>query len=423
MDRPAPRHRWSLSGWSLPAKLSVGVLGLSVVVLATVRLLAGGGGSTLRIPEVQLTLATVQQGIFHDLIALRARVEPRETVYLDAIDGGRVDRVLVEPGDRVQRGQPLLELSNTNLALSVIQQESQLNQAISQLQQNEINLEQNALTNERSLAEIEYHLVTLQRSAERREGLVAGGATSREQRDQITDELAYYKRIHPIQATSSKRQSDLRDRLLPDIHRQLANLRANLDVVQGKLAGLIVRAPVDGRVTALDLKVGEHRNPGERLAEVTPDSGMKLAADIDEFYLARVRAGQAASVEIDGKAVKVNVRRVSPQVRNGQFTIDLDFEGDSPANLVAGETTQGRLQLGGDTPALILSTGPFLERTGGDWVFVLAKDGRSAERRQIKVGRRTMEQLEILGGLATGERVVTSDYTGFDRIDRIVLTE
>lgn len=423
MDRPAPRRRWSPSGWPLPAKLAAAVLGLTILVLAAVRLLAGSGGSTLRMPKAQLTLATVEQGIFHDLIALRARVEPRETVYIDAIDGGRVDRVLVEPGDRVQRGQPLLELSNTNLALSVIQQESQLNQAISQLQQNEINLEQNALTNERSLAEIEYHLVTLQRSAERREGLVAGGATSREQRDQITDELAYYKRIHPIQATSSKRQSDLRDRLLPDIHRQLANLRANLDVVQGKLAGLIVRAPVDGRVTALDLKVGEHRNPGERLAEVTPDSGMKLDADIDEFYLARVRAGQAATVEIDGKPVKVKVRRVSPQVRNGQFTVDLDFEGESPPNLVAGETAQGRLQLGGDTPALILPTGPFLERTGGDWVFVISKDGSSAERRQIKVGRRTMEQLEILGGLATGERVVTSDYTGFDRIDRVVLTE
>jgi HlyD family secretion protein len=423
MDRPAPRRRWSPAGWPLAAKLAATVLGSAVVVLAVVRLLAGGGGSTLRIPKAQLTLATVEQGIFHDLIALRARVEPRETVYIDAIDGGRVDRVLVEPGDRVQRGQPLIELSNTNLALSVIQQESQLNQAISQLQQNEINLEQNSLSNDRSLAEIEYHLVTLQRSAERREGLVAGGATSREQRDQVTDELAYYRRLHPIQATSAKRQSDMRDRLLPDIHRQLSNLRANLDVVQGKLAGLIIRAPVEGRLTALDLKVGEHRNPGERLAEVTPDSGMKLAADIDEFYLARVRVGQSATVEFEGKSTQVTVRRVSPQVRNGQFTIDLEFEGASPPNLVAGETTRGRLQLGGDTPALILSTGPFLERTGGDWVFVVAKDGSSAERRRIKVGRRSTEQLEILDGLTTAERVVTSDYTSLDRIDRIVLTE
>jgi HlyD family secretion protein len=330
--------------------------------------------------------------------------------------------VLVEPGDRVQKGQPLIELSNTNLALSIIQQESQLNQAISQLQQNEIALEQNSLSNDRALAEIEYQLVKLGHAAARREPLVAAGATTKEQRDDIADELAYYRRLHPIQEASSRRQSDMRERLLPDIHRQLGNLRANLDVVQSKLEGLIVRAPVEGLVTAIDLKVGEHKNPGERLAEVTPESGMKLSAAVDEFYLTRVRVGQSATVEIDGAQVKATVRRVTPQVRNGQFSIDLDFEGKNPANLVSGETVQGRLQLGGDSPARILPVGPFLERTGGDWVFVLSKDARSAQRRQIKVGRRTAEQLEILSGVATGEQVITSDYTGLDRAEHIVLT-
>src|SRR5688572_9630912 len=213
MDRPAPRNRWSPAHWPLSAKIAGAILVPLVAILTAVVLLAGPGGSTLRIPKAQVTLATVEQGIFHDLIPLRGRVEPRETMYIDAIDGGRIDRVLVEPGDRVQLGQPLIELSNTNLALSVIQQESQLNQAISQLQQNEISLEQNALTNERALAEIEYKLVNLERSATRRESLVAGGATSKEQRDEIADELAYYRRIHPIQAASSKRQSELRDRL------------------------------------------------------------------------------------------------------------------------------------------------------------------------------------------------------------------
>jgi HlyD family secretion protein len=422
MDRPVVRHRWSPAGWPIAAKVGAAAVAALLAMLILVRLFAGSGERTLRMPRAQLTVSTVEQGTFHDLIPLRARVEPRETVYIDAIDGGRIDRVLVEPGDRVQQGQALIELSNTNLALSIIQQESQVNQAISQLQQNEIALEQNALANDRALAEIEYQVVKLERSAARREGLVAGGATSKEQRDEIADQLAYYRRLHPIQAASSKRQSELRDRLLPDIHRQLGNLRANLDVVQGKLAGLIVRAPVEGLVTAIDLKVGEHRNPGERLAEVTPESGMKLAADIDEFYLARVRAGQAAMVDLDGAQVKATVRRVSPQVRNGQFSIDLDFEGKSPPNLVAGETAQGRLQLGGDSQARILPVGAFLERTGGDWVFVVAKDGESAVRRQIKVGRRTAEQIEILGGLATGERVITSDYTSLDRVERVVLT-
>jgi HlyD family secretion protein len=423
MDRPIAAPRWSFARWPLAVRVAVVSGAVIVAALAAIRLIAGSGESTVRVPKAQLVVATVEQGIFRDLIPLRARVEPRETVYIDAIDGGRVDRVLVEPGDRVHQGQPLIELSNTNLALSIIQQESQLNQAISQLQQNEIALEQNSLTNERSLAEIEYRLVRLTRSAARRESLVAGGATSKEQHDEIADELAYYRRLHPIQSASSKRQSDLRDRLLPDIHRQLGNLRRNLDVVQGKLAGLIIRAPVEGIVTALDLKVGEHRNPGERLAEVTPESGMKLTAEIDEFYLARVRAGQTATVDIEGEPVIVTVRRVSPQVRNGQFSMDLDFEGDSPTSLVAGETAQGRLQLGGDSPARILPVGAFLEHTGGDWVFVVAKDGESAHRRRIKVGRRTSEQLEILGGLATGERVVTSSYAGLDRADRLVITD
>ena len=422
MDRRIQRHRWSPAGWPLAARLGLAGLALLLLAAAALWFVAGTGARTMRLPAAQVTIARVAQGIFHDLIPLRTQVVPRTTVYLDAIDGGRVDRVLVEPGDLVQAGQPMIELSNTNLALSIIQQESQLNQAISQLQQNEIALEQNKLANDRALAEIDYGLVRLERSATRREGLVAQGVTSAEQRDVIADELAYYERLRPIQADSGKRQSDLRERLLPDIHRQLAILRGNLDVVHSKLDGLVIRAPVAGRVTAIDLKVGEHRNPGQRLAEVTPDAGMKLSADVDEFYLARIRTGQTALVDFDGVPTKVSVERVSPQVKNGQFTIDLDFDGAPPRDLVAGEAAQGRLQLGDDTSARILAVGPFLERTGGDWAFVVAADGQSAERRRIKVGRRTTEQLEILGGLADGDRVITSDYTGLENADRVVLT-
>ncbi|HEV2703591.1 MAG TPA: efflux RND transporter periplasmic adaptor subunit [Steroidobacteraceae bacterium] len=423
MDRPAPRNRWSPAQWPKAAQLGAAALAALLVVLGAIRLFAGSGERTVRVPATQLVLSSVERGTFHDLIPLRAQVEPLETLYIDAIDGGRIDRVLVEAGDHVQQGQPLIELSNTNLALSVIQQESQLNQAMSQLQQNEIALEQNNLANDRALAEIDYNLVRLTRSDARREGLAASGAASKEQRDEVADELAYYRHLQPIQMASTKRQSDLRERLLPDIQRQLQNLRANLDIVQAKLAALIIRAPAAGVVTAINLKVGELRNPGERLAEVTPESGMKLAADVDEYYLARVRSGQSATVDINGTQLHATVHRVSPQVKNGQFTIDLEFAGKSPANLVAGETADGRLQLGGDSQAVILPVGPFLDRTGGDWVFVLARDGKSAQRRRIKVGRRTSEQLEILSGLASGDRVVTSDYTGLDRADRIVLTQ
>jgi HlyD family secretion protein len=422
MDRKIHTRSWSPIRWPLGAKLALASAGLLLIASLAYELTVGSGIRTIRVPLEQVTLARVEQGVFHDLIPLHAEVVPRETVYIDAIDGGRVDRVLVEAGDTVQAGQPMLELSNTNLALLVIQQESQLNQAISQLQQNEIALEQNELSNARALAEIQYGLVRLQRSAARRDTLIANGGTSAEERDRVADELAYYRRLEPIQTASGQRQSALRDRLLPDIHSQLDNLRGNLQVVHGKLDGLIIRAPVSGRVTALDLKVGEHRDAGQRLAEVTPQTGMKLSADVDEFYLSRVRPGQAATINLNGRDTGIIVRRVLPQVRNGHFEVDFDFAGASPPNLVSGETASGRLQLGSDVPARVLPVGPFLDRTGGNWVFVLAKDGATAGRRPVKAGRRTTEQLEILGGVAVGERVITSDYTGLDAADRVILT-
>jgi HlyD family secretion protein len=422
MDRKIHRRRWSPSGWPLGAKIGFAAGIFILIVFAAVRLIAGSGERTLRLPVAQATFEKVEHGIFHDLIPLRVSVVPRETIYIDAIDGGRIDRVLVEAGDVVQEGQPLIELSNTNLALQVIQQESQLNQAISQLQQNEIALEQDKLSNDRALAEIDYSLIRLGRSAARRDGLAVKGMVSGEERESIADELAHYRRLRPIQAESGLRQAELRERLLPDINHQLKSLRGNLAVVHDKLDSLIIRAPATGRVTAMDLKVGENRSPGQRLAEVTPATGMKLSADIDEFYLSRVSIGQSASIDIDDKSTHASVRRISPQVRNGRFSIDLDFVGASPPDLISGKAAQGRLQLGNDEPATVLAVGPFLEHTGGDWIFVLAADGKSAERRRIKIGRRTAEQLEVLAGLSVGEQVVTSDYTGFDRIDRIVLT-
>ena len=159
MDRPAPQNRWSPSRWPIAAKLGAASLTALAVILAALRLYSGAGENTLRLSAAQLTVSTVERGTFHDLIPLRATVEPLQTIYIDAVDGGRIDRVLVEAGDHVEQGQPLIELSNTNLALSVIQQEAQLNQAMSQLQQNEIALEQNNLANDRAPREIEYNLV------------------------------------------------------------------------------------------------------------------------------------------------------------------------------------------------------------------------------------------------------------------------
>jgi HlyD family secretion protein len=417
MDRPLRLPWWRKKLWLQGAMAAVVALLLIVVAV----LFLGTAERSLRVATTSVTLGTVVQGPFHDFIPLRGKVVPMNTVYLDALEGGRVDRILAQAGDMVQEGQPLVELSNTELELDVLDREGRLVESITQLQAYETQLEQNRVANQKALAQIDYDVIRLERSVGRRIILASADAEPVEVKDQVQDELNHDHTVRPLQDESNRRQEHLRVQQLPQIHSQLVKLQQDLQITHGKLDNLTVRAPVAGRLTAMDLKVGENRNRGERFGEITPETGYKLAAEVDEYYLGRVQNGQTADIELGDKSYALNVTRVYPKVTNGTFTVDFAFQGATPQGLLPGQALQGKLALGLDRSATILPAGAFLERTGGDWIFVLAKDGKSALRRTIKIGRRNSEQVEVLSGLAVGEQAIISDYTGLERIDRIDL--
>jgi HlyD family secretion protein len=377
---------------------------------------------SFRTTASKLKIETVRRDVYRDFIPLRAAVVPLETIYLDAMEGGRVEKVLVEPGDWVSLGQPLIVLSNTDLELTVLDREARLIESITQLQSYQTQLEQNHLNNEKALVQIDYNVVRLKRSLERRAALAARGAESKEVTDAIQDELNYSLNLRPLQARGNEQQDSLRLQQLPQIRAQLEKLHRDVEITRSKLENLTVRAPAAGRMTALDLKVGENRNRGERLGEITPESGYKLSAQIDEYYLGKLRREQTATASIGWQEHTLRVARIYPLVKDGAFRVDLLFGSRPPEGLLPGQTVQGRITLAESAAALILPSGPYLESTGGDWVFVLASDGQSAGRRHIRAGRRNIEQVEVLGGLRTGDRVITSDYRTYDRIDRIDIT-
>jgi HlyD family secretion protein len=417
MDRPIQLPWWRRKFW-----LQWGIAAIGAVLLITMAaLFLGTPERSIRVAAASVTVARVSLGTFHDFIPLRGKVVPMNTVYLDALEGGRVDRILVQAGDTVTEGQPLVELSNTELELDVLDREGRLVESITQLQTYETQLEQNRVANQKALAQIDYNVIRLQRSAARRNILAADDAEPLEVKDQVQDELDYDVKVRPMQDESNRKQEKLRVQQLPQIHSQIEKLQQDLTITHGKLDNLTVRAPVTGRLTAMDLKVGENRNRGERFGEITPETGDKLAAEVDEYYLGRVRNGQIAEIEIGDKTWALKVVRVYPKVTNGTFTVDLAFQDATPAGLLPGQALQGKLALGADRPATILPAGAFLERSGGDWIFVVAKDGQSALRHTIKIGRRNDEQVEVLSGLAVGEGAIISDYTGLERIDRIDL--
>jgi HlyD family secretion protein len=239
--------------------------------------------------------------------------------------------------------------------------------------------------------------------------------------DQLRDELAYDTRLRPLQARTNASEEALRLQQLPEIRADLVSLRKSLVITHGKLDSLVVRAPVSGQLASLIQNVGENHNRGDRLGEIVPETGFKVTATVDEFYLGRVRVGQSADVDIDERRWTLRAERVYPEVKDGVFTVDLAFVGPTPTGLRPGEAVEGKLALGGDRPALILPAGAFLERSGGDWVMVVDPSGRFAERRRVRIGGRNAEQVEIVSGLKPGDRVITSDYTGFEKIDRVNL--
>jgi HlyD family secretion protein len=210
---------------------------------------------------------------------------------------------------------------------------------------------------------------------------------------------------------------------------QLAQLRASaqtlntgLEIARASLDALNLRAPVTGQLTAFSIQIGQSLQRGERLGQIDSAGRNKLRAQVDEFYLGRVAEGQIAAADVGGRNFRMRVSKIYPQVRNGAFEIDLQFIGQEPADLQRGQTVQIRLTLGDPAPALLIPNGAFYNETGGNWVFVVAPDGRSAVKRQVRLGRRNADYIEVLEGLDPGERVITSPYTGFAERDRLSLS-
>lgn len=417
MDRPLARSRLT------DRRLRLALVVAAAAVLATAALLsAEGSKQTVRVPRETLTVQTVRTDIFHDFAVLRARAMPKDIVYLDALEGGQVQKVLAQAGDEVVAGQPIVQFRNTQLELDVLDREGRLVESITQLQAYEKQLNDARLLNLRAAEEIDYNIQRLMRLAERRDVLMERGFLPKAQHDQVHDELVYNQRLKPLQAEANRRQEAMRQEQLPRIRAELADLRRSLEITRSKLNDLIVRAPVSGRLTDTDLYIGQIRGRGERLGQIVPGSGFKLQAGVDEYYLERVRVGQTAEVEANGRTWRLHVSRVDPQVKDGAFQVDLRFDNGEPPGLLPGQALEGKLALGGDRRAVLLPAGGFLESTGGDWMMVVSDDGRRADRRRIRLGRRNADQVEVLAGLRPGERVITSDYSAFAKAERVALT-
>jgi HlyD family secretion protein len=416
MDRRVARTRGArLRAWRLPA------LAMAVIVagIAAVWLVPSAG--TLTVAAGDLSIGQAQIAPFLDYLPVRATVAPLHSVFIDAVEGGQVARVAVLDGASVQTGQVLATLSNPQLELDVSSRAAAITGQLGTASADQLALQQSLATERSSIAETSYDLLKAQRDLSVRRALQAQGFESDASVKNFSDDAQYYAARLTMLRAAYAHDTALAQRQSQQIDDTQKLLRANLDTVQGSLQALTLRAPVAGRLTDFLLQPGQTVRQGDQLGQIDSTDAFRLDADIDEFYLGRISAGEPAVATIDGASIPLEVSRVRPQVSNGQFRAELTFTGAPPAGLRRGETTDLRITLGQTTTTLLVPNGPWLNASGGTYIFVASPNGRDAERRTIAVGRRNPDQVEITSGLSAGERVITSSYANFQNYSHLLI--
>lgn len=380
-------------------------------------------GSTLNVNADRITTYTVEVGDFQEFTPVTGTVIPVRTVFLDAVEGGRVDTVYVEAGSFVVGGDRILKLTNTNLLLDIMYREAELFQQSNNLRNTKLAMEANRLEMQRQLLDLRHEIGKQKRVVEDNEELAGKNLiSSRDHEDSIVD-LEYLRDKYDLTLETQRQDSLYRAVQIAQLEASLERMETNLQVVRKNLENLVIRAPVSGQLTSLNAEVGESKSRGERLGQIDVLDGFKVRAAIDEYYVTRVAVGQHGTFALSGEKYGLRVLKVYPEVVNSRFEIDMEFEGAGPEDIRRGQTLRVRLELGDLSEATLLATGGFYQSTGGRWVYVIDESGDTATKRSIQLGRVNADYYEVLGGLEPGDRVITSSYDTFGEVDRLVLRQ
>ena len=399
-----------------PMKKGLSLLVLIAIVVFVVYMIASKStGKVLSVDNNRIVVSKVSSGIFEDFIPIRGRVTPAKTVYLDAVEGGRVEKILVEDGASLTAGNLIVELSNASLQLSVLGNETRVAEQLNNMRSTELNLEQNRLQHKSNIVDIKYQIKLLTRQVIQEKSLIATGAINKSQLEDTVDTLTWYKDRLALTIESQQSDARMQGEQLAFLKDTSSRLESNLAISRKNLDNMNVKAPVAGTLSGFNVEVGQSIARGERLGQIDTPNDYKLTAFIDEFYLGRVDIGQTASYQ----NYSLVIAKVYPQVQNGQFEVDFKFKAIQPKGIRRGQTIQIKLTLGDASEAMLIPNGAFFQDTGGKWIFVVSPDGSEAVKRNVRLGRRNNQFIEVIEGLELGEQVVTSPYSSYQDMQRL----
>jgi HlyD family secretion protein len=418
MDKTIEKKAVPIRTWAI-----AGVVGLAAVGLVW-ELMARASSSRFTVDPNRLTTAVVHRGDFLEYYPFDGTVQPATSVYLDVEEGGRVDTIYVEGGQHVEKGDLILKFSNISLQQTSIGTETQLLYNLDVQRDSQFNREQNGLLLRDALLDLEHQIVDAQNKYHRYEQLVKDGNTaiSAETFETQRNQLQYLKNKRDLLKERIQKEDELSREQLAAVQKSIAKLNTSLELLGQIVKSLEVRAPISGFLSTIDAKVGQNVNAGQRIGQIDLLDKLKVRVRIDQYYISRVEVGTSGHVNLDGKTWDVKVTKVYPEVRDSTFEADAVFTDGVPETLKRGQTLTVELSFGSPTKALTVSKGGYFQTTSGRWVYLVSKDGRSARRTDVRLGKQNPREVEVLEGLNDGDRIITSAYDTFNAVDELQFT-
>ena len=415
MDRVIAKKKWGKKR----ILTIVGIFG--IVSLAAASYYFTSGKNRLNVDTERITISEVKSGPFQETIPVNGVVLPITSIYLDAVEGGRVEEKYVDDGVIIKKGEPILRLSNTDLELSLVNQETSVYNLLTQMQISQNAARQNTIGKLNQGTDVENELKEAERIYKLNKKLYAEKVIGLQEFKQSENNYNYQLEKKRLADQVLKQDSISVRQELEQAKQSYGRTQNALQVMRKKVGDLVVRAPVDGQLTSLDAEIGQSKNKGERLGQIDVLSGFKVRVDIDEHYISRIYTGLLGGFTLAGKDYKLKIKKVYTQVTNGRFQVDMEFEGEVPKGIRRGQTLQIRLAFSDEVQAVQVAKGGYYQQTGGNWIFKVSDDGKTAYKTNIQLGRQNPDYYEVLDGLKPGDKVVTSSYENYGDMQELVL--
>lgn len=410
------------TGWkALFQKKNIPYAVAAVFIILVISLLLRDNSSTLRVDANILTISPVEQTEFNDYVRLSGAVKPITTVQISPMETGLVERIVAEEGTMVKKGDVIVELSNNNLSMQILNSEADLAEKQNILRNTLIQMEKDRLSLRQEQMQLDMEVERKRRTFENNDVLYKKDLLAREVWLQSKEDYEYSVKRRALVMERQKQDSLYRTNQVKQMDSDLQSMSRNMQLIRQRVDNLCVKAPIDGEVGALDVVLGRNVGSGSSIGQINDMSAFKVSTQIDEHYIDRIVVGLPATIERQERKYDMVIRKVYPEVKGGQFRADFTFAGEVPDNIRIGQTYHINLQLGEASEAVIIPRGAFYQTTGGSWIYVVDPSGEKAYRRDIRIGRQNPQHYEVLEGLEPGEKVITSAYDNFGSHDVLIL--